>query len=483
MYQCSLLIGDQREPVGDLKFFDVTNPLTGKVVTRAAAASIADAEAAAFTADAASAEWAATGPAHRRKLLLEAADLFEARADEFIATMMAETGSTAAWAGFNVHLGAGIFREAAALATQVTGEVIPSDRPGCLALSIRQPVGVVLGIAPWNAPIILGARALATPLACGNAVILKSSERCPATHRLIGDVLRRAGLPPGVVNVVSNAPEDAQAIVSTLIGHPAVKRINFTGSTRIGRVIARLAAEHLKPALLELGGKAPLIVLDDADISEAVAAAAFGAFMNSGQICMSTERIIVDETVADEFVAALDAKVAGLDAGDPEENGAVLGPMISAAAAGFVSELIDDAIAKGGELHRGVAPRDSLVPASFVDRVTPDMRIYHEESFGPVAAVVRVNGDDEAVRVANDTQYGLSAAVFTRDINRALRVASRVQSGICHINGPTVHDEAQMPFGGVKQSGYGRFGGRWGIPEFTEVRWITISTQKGQYPI
>ena len=219
--------------------------------------------------------------------------------------MADETGATEAWGRFNVTLAAAMLREAAALTTQVVGEIIPSDRPGVTALALRQPVGVVLGLAPWNAPVILGVRAIAAPLACGNTVVLKGSEICPHTHRLIGEACRDAGLGEGVVNVVSNAPADASRIVEALIAHPTVRRVNFTGSTRVGRQVAELAARHLKPALLELGGKAPLIVLDDADLDEAVAAAAFGAFMNQGQICMSTERLIVDETIADAFAAKL----------------------------------------------------------------------------------------------------------------------------------------------------------------------------------
>jgi len=483
MQESQLLIGDQDAPAQGGKTFERLNPVTGQLATRAQAASLEDVRAAAAAAEAAFRNWADTGPSHRRVLLLKAADLLEARMPDFTAAMEGETGASAPWIEFNVHLGAGLLREAAALTTQVCGEVIPSDRPGTLSMAVRQPAGVVLGIAPWNAPVILGIRAVATPLACGNTVILKSSEQCPATHRLIGEVLREAGLPPGAINVISNAPEDAASIVPALISQPAVKRINFTGSTRVGRTIARLAAEQLKPAVLELGGKAPLLVLDDADLDEAVAAAAFGAFMNSGQICMSTERIIVDEAVADVFVEKFKAKVRTLMAGDPAAGNTPLGSMIGKGAADFIAALIEDAQSKGGELHRAADPRGTLVSAAFIDRVTPEMRIYQEESFGPITAIVRVKGDEEALRVANDSPYGLSAAIFSRDTSRALRLAGRIDSGICHINGPTVHDEAQAPFGGMKQSGYGRFGGRWGVAEFTDVRWITIGMQKGQYPI
>jgi vanillin dehydrogenase len=376
-----------------------------------------------------------------------------------------------------------MLREAAAMTTQINGEVIPTNIPGNMALALRQPCGVVLGIAPWNAPVILGTRAIATPLACGNTVVLKASEQCPATHRLIGAILNEAGLGDGVVNVITNAPADAPAIVERLIANPAVRRVNFTGSTGVGRIVAQLAAKHLKPALLELGGKAPLLVLHDADLDAAVEAAAFGGFFNQGQICMSTERLVVDARVADAFVDKLAAKARTLKAGDPSAESSVLGALVNVQAGQRIKRLLDDAVAKGARLRAGGDIDGAIMQATVVDGVTPEMALYAEESFGPVVAVMRVDGDEEAIRVANDSEYGLSAAVFSRDVARALTVAQRIESGICHINGPTVHDEAQMPFGGVKSSGYGRFGGKWGVAEFTELRWVTIQTGPRHYPI
>jgi benzaldehyde dehydrogenase (NAD) len=437
---------------------------------------VVEAAAAAFPA------WSALGPNQRRLLLLKAADLLQSRTADFVERVTAETGATAAWAGFNVALAAGMLREAASLTTHVTGQVIPSDTPGSYAFSFRQPAGVVLGIAPWNAPVILGVRAVATPLACGNSVVLKASEVCPATHGLIVEVLEAAGLPPGVINLITNAPADAPALVERLIANPAVRRVNFTGSTKVGRRIAEIAGRHLTPVLLELGGKAPLVVLDDADLDAAVNATAFGAFMNQGQICMSTERVIVDAKVADDFVARLKSKAASLPVGDPRSGSVVLGAMVSSAAAALVSDLAKDAKDKGADLV--LAPslsHGTVVSAAVIDRVTKAMRIYSEESFGPIVAIIRVSGDEEAVRVANDSDYGLAAAVFSQSINRALHVATRINSGICHINGSTVADEAQMPFGGTKASGYGRFGGTAGIAEFTDLRWITIETSP-HYP-
>jgi acyl-CoA reductase-like NAD-dependent aldehyde dehydrogenase/ABC-type branched-subunit amino acid transport system ATPase component len=463
--------------------FDRRNPLDGSVATRAPAASAADAVAACDAAAEAFKTWKDTGPNERRMLLLKAADTLEAKTPKFIEAVPAETGATGMWAGFNVMLAAGMIREAAALTTQIGGEVIPSDVPGSLAMGVRQAAGVVLGIAPWNAPVILGVRAIATPLACGNTVILKGSENCPRTHQLIIEAFQDAGFPPGVVNYITNAPADAGAVVEAMVAHPAVRRVNFTGSTRVGKLIAMTCAKHLKPVVLELGGKAPLVVLDDAEIEAAVNGAIFGAFANSGQICMSTERIICDKKIADDFVAQFVKKAKALPLGDPRKpEPCVLGSVIGMGTVEHCNALIDDAIAKGAKLLCGGKADNTLMPATVIDHVTPKMRIYHEETFGPVKCVVRVDGVDEAVACANDNEYGLSAAVFGKDTARAIAVARRIESGICHVNGPTVHDEAQMPFGGVKGSGMGRFGGRAGIAEFTELRWITVQTGERHYP-
>ncbi len=483
MTTLELLIGGQAKAASQGRTFERANPLSGKAVTQAAAATIDDAQSAAEAAGRAFETWSQSGPGERRMKLLKAADLMEARQAEFIERMVDETGATPGWAGFNVMVAAGMLREAAALTTQIQGDVIPSNVPDNLAMGVRVPCGVVVGIAPWNAPIILGTRALATPLACGNTVILKASEQCPATHHLIGEVLVEAGLGDGVVNVITNAPADAPELVEALIAHPAVRRINFTGSTPVGRIIAEKAASHLKPVLLELGGKAPLLVLDDADLDAAVDATIFGAFFNQGQICMSTERLVVDATVADAFVDKLAARARELKAGDPRTEGNALGTLINAESGEKLNSLLDDAVAKGARLASGGKAEGVVMQATVVDGVTPEMRLYGEESFGPVVAVIRVDGEEEAIRIANDSEYGLSAAVFSRDTTRALKVAGRIQSGICHINAPTVHDEPQMPFGGTKASGYGRFGGKAGIEEFTELRWITVQLGPRHYPI
>lgn len=481
-HDIQMLIDGQRVTASDGAFFERRNPLDQSVATRAPAATAADGRAAVGAAAKAFPSWAAMGPGERRALLMRAAQALDARADKFVQTMAAETGASGIWAQRNVHLAAETLLEAAALTTQIGGEVIPSNVPGNLAMAVRQPAGVVLGIAPWNAPVILGVRAIATPLACGNTVVFKGSELCPATHGLIVDALQEAGLPSGVVNFVTNAPADAGDVVEAMVAHPALRRVNFTGSTKVGTLIAQTCAKYLKPAVLELGGKAPFVVLDDADLDAAVAAAAFGSFANSGQICMSTERIVVDNAIADAFVAKLVAHAQRLPLGDPRQGPVVLGSVIDMTTVERSHALIDDALSQGAKLVCGGKAIDTLMPATLLDHVTPAMRIYREETFAPVKAIVRVNGVEEAVRCANENEFGLSAAVFGKDISRAWQVASRIESGICHINGPTVHDEAQMPFGGVKASGYGRFGGKAGIDAFTELRWITVQTAPRHYP-
>ncbi len=477
-----LINGKSRKAAGG-GYFERQNPITGLLATKAAAATVDDALQAADAAAAAFPSWSETAPKQRREILLSSAHTLKSRSDQIIDAMTSEIGATPAWAMFNISLAADMLVEAASMTTQIYGELIPSNRPGSMAMAVRQPVGVVLSMAPWNAPIILGVRSIATPLACGNTVVMKTSEICPNTHLQILEAMQQGGIPDGVLNGISNAPESASDIVEALIAHRAVRRINFTGSTRVGRMIAETAGRHLKPALLELGGKAPAIVLDDADIDQAIAAVAFGAYMNQGQICMSTERIIVDEKIAEEFIDKLAGKVRTLKAGDPRGGKTPLGSVVDKSAAQRIERLISDAVDKGAVVLAGGNVDGTIISATLLDRVSPSMKIYQEETFGPVACLYRAGSIDEAIRIANDTEYGLSASVFGRNTVRAMNVANRIESGICHVNGPTVHDEAQMPFGGMKESGYGRFGGKAGIDQFTELRWMTIQDGKLQFPI
>jgi benzaldehyde dehydrogenase (NAD) len=478
-----LLIGGTWTGAHSGRTYEQVFPFTGDPVGTAAAADRDDARAAADAAAGAFPEWSRSTPGTRREILLKAAELLLERQQDIAQLVTEETGGVLGWGMFNVALAAGMLREAAAQAYNLVGEVIPSDVPGKLAMGVRQPAGVVLAIAPWNAPVILCTRAVATPLAYANTVVLKASELCPRTHAAVVHALEDAGLPPGVLNLVTNDPADAADVVDELIAHPAVRRVNFTGSTRVGRIIAETAGRHLKRALLELGGKAPMVVLADADLDRAAAAANFGAFFHQGQICMSTERLIVDESVADALAERLAERARGLAVGDPRDPGTQIGPLINDAAMKRVTGLVRDAVSKGATALSGGQADGRCFPPTVLTGVTPEMRLYAEESFGPLVSMITVTGPDEAVVVANDTDYGLSAAVFSANVPAALELAHRIESGICHVNDTTVQDEPQMPFGGVKASGFGRFGAKTALEEFTELRWITVQDLPRQYPI
>ncbi|USX55278.1 aldehyde dehydrogenase family protein [Lentzea sp. HUAS12] len=474
----ALLIGGDSVPALDGRTTDDLNPFTGEVHAVVAAASPADVTRAVDAAERAFPEWAATPPSVKRGILLRAADALEARTPEVVALMAAEVGGVGGWAGFNVTLAANVLREAAAAVTQPVGEVLTTEVPGQLSLAVREPLGVVAAFAPWNAPVILSTRAVAAPLAAGNTVVLKPSEDAPiAAGLLIAEVLHEAGLPAGVLNVVTNAPEDAAAVAEALITDPRVRAVNFTGSTEVGRIVGTLAAHHLKPAVLELGGKNSLLVLDDADLDHAVDAATFGAFHNAGQICMSTDRVLVHRSVAEEFTAKLAAKVGSLPHGDPADPGTVIGPVINPRAASRVAALVAEAVEAGARVRAG-----GDGGATVLDEVTPQMRVFQEEIFGPAVVVVPVADDDEAVAIANDTEHGLTAGILTEDSRRGLGLAQRIRTGIVHVGNQTVDDEPQAPFGGVKSSGYGRFGGRWGIEAFSATRWVTVASRHGHFP-
>lgn len=482
MNNVQLLINGKSCPAIDNTTFDHIGPTTGNVVTKASAGKVDDANKAIEAAAKAFPIWSALPPSEKRIRLLKAADLLASRAELFVDIGMAEMGSSSAWYGFNVQVAANMLRDAAGMVTQIQGDIIPSDVEGRIAMALRVPCGVVVGMAPWNAPVILATRALAMPLACGNTVVLKASENCPATHELLVKTLNEAGLGEGVVNLVVHSSDDAPEVVSALIAHPAVKRINFTGSTHVGKIVAKQCAEHLKPVILELGGKAPVIVCEDANLEEAANAIAFGAFFNQGQICMSTERVLVNDKVADKLIEHLKSKIDGFVTGLPTDQ-VHIAHVISQQAADRIMAMVNDAEVKGAKAITNYSFNGTAISPILLDGISPDMELYTEESFGPVCTLERVADDDEAIIKANSSEFGLSSAVFSQDIGRAMGLAKRIESGICHINSATVDDEAPMPFGGVKSSGYGRFGSKASISEFTELRWITMRSTPKHYPI
>ncbi|KAG5979758.1 hypothetical protein E4U55_004804 [Claviceps digitariae] len=455
------------------KSFDVKSPATGQVVHKTAGASVADAAKAVDAAAESLKTWRKTTPQERQNIFLKAADVTSRRGDALVKYMVDETGCTPGWANFHVEKTVELFKDVAGRIPALAGSLPATANPNRSAIILRESYGVVLSVAPWNAPVILGARAVAFPIAAGNTVVFKASELSPKSLWAVADIFREAGLPKGVLNLIVHETSDAAAVTSSLIANPLVKKINFTGSTSVGRIIAKQAGEHLKPVVLELGGKAPAIVWEDADLDLAAQQCALGSFIHSGQVCMSTERILVHKAVKDTFRHKLAAAVAGMFPTDGEAP-----VLINSAAAQRNRQLVANATERGATILYGdVNARESsntrLRPI-IVDKVTTDMDIYKTESFGPTVSLVDIESEEEAIRIANDTEYGLAAAVFTRDLRRGLRLAEEIETGAVHINSMTVHDEAVLPHGGAKASGYGRFNTSLGLEEWTRTKSITF---------
>ncbi|HEU5372804.1 MAG TPA: aldehyde dehydrogenase family protein [Gaiellaceae bacterium] len=475
-------IGGDWVAANDGGTYDDTDPFTGDVFATVAAGGEDDARRAVDAAATAFPAWSLTPPAERQRIFLKAADLLEARQMEIVESLARETGCSFGFGMFQTIFVPNLFRQAAALAYAPLGQVIPSDT-GAFAMGIRKPVGVVGAFAPWNAALILSARSIAAPLALGNAVVLKPSEWSPFSGGLLwGEIFAEAGLPAGVLNIVTHAPGAAGPIGDVLIEHPAVRRLNFTGSSAVGRIIAEAAGRQLKRVVLELGGHNPLIVLDDADLEYAVNASAFGSYLHQGQICMSTRRIYVERPIADEFIERLAEKTRSLKVGDPKEHDTVIGPLISEQALATVKGRVEQAVAAGATVLAGGEAVGPCFQATLLTNVPEDSEFALHETFGPVAAVEIVDNAEQAVEKANRTSYGLSAGIITTDSDRGFSLAQRIDSGIVHVNDQTVADEPQMPFGGVKSSGFGRFGGQAVVDEFTELRWVTIRSESHPFP-
>jgi acyl-CoA reductase-like NAD-dependent aldehyde dehydrogenase len=476
-------IGGERTGAAGGGTFEDRDPFTGDLVATVPAGTREDARRAVEAAAAAFPEWSQSPPSERQRIFLKAADILERRGEEIVALLARETGCSFGFGMFQLHFVPGLLRPAAATPYSPIGTVIPSDLPGQFAMGLRKPVGVVGAIAPWNAALILSARSIAAPLALGNTVVLKPSELSPVVGGLIwGEIFEEAGLPAGVLNIVTHAPGEAGPIGDELVENPAVRRINFTGSTATGRKLAEAAGRHLKRVVLELGGYNPLIVLADADLEYAVNASAFGAFLHQGQICMSARKIIVERSIAEEFTERLAAKTRTLKAGDPKEHDTIIGPLINEDALATVKGRVDDAVAAGARVLAGGEAVGPCYQATLLADVPADSEFARVETFGPVVAIEVVENADEAVDRANATTYGLSAGILTSDPDRGLALAQRVEAGIVHVNDQPVGDEPQMPFGGVKDSGWGRFGGQAVVDEFTELRWITVSSGSHPFP-
>jgi aldehyde dehydrogenase (NAD+) len=478
-----MYIGGKWMDAASGKTFEDLNPYTGEVYAYLPAGKREDAQRAIEAAQAAFPEWSNTPPSARRQIFLKAADIMERRQQELVKAMMEEVGGTIGISMFQMFFVPGLYRSAAAAAFDVKGEIIPADHKNSFFMAIRQPAGVVSCFGPFNVPYILCSRAFALPVAYGNTAVLKPSEEASVTGGiLLAEIFEEAGLPPGVLNVITSTREDAAEVGEEMISNPAVRRISFTGSTEVGRIIAEKAGRHLKRAVLELGGKDPLIILSDANIDYAADAAAWGAFLHQGQICMSTERIIIEKKIADKFTEKLKERALALPMGDPTNPATAIGPLINQRAVDLVHAHVQEAVAGGAELVCGGQYDNLVYHPTIVTDVKPSMRLFTDQTFGPVAPIIVVNDAEEALAVANNSKYGLSSGILTSDFTRALDLAMRLETGMVHIGDQTVNDEPQVPFGGVKGSGYGRFGGQAALDEFTELRWINVQRTPRTFP-
>jgi aldehyde dehydrogenase (NAD+) len=462
--------------------FDDMNPSDGSVWAKARDGGTSEARSAIDAAHAAFPAWSTLMFQERAEYMLKIADIIKRRQTDYA---IANQGEAGGWFGkgmFEAGYAVEVFRAAAAMCYQSVGEILPSEH-GKLSTAQRVPMGVISVISPWNMPCILTARGFAFPMAAGNTIVLKPSEDTPFCGGLFfAEVLEEAGVPPGVFNVVTSSRDRVAEMGDELVENPLIKGISFTGSTPVGRSIAAKAGAHLKKCCVELGGKDSLIVLDDADMERATSSASFGGFMHQGQICMSVEKVLVHESIYHDFLAQLKARVAKLKMGDTGDKSNVIGPLINNRQVERVASQIEDAVAKGAMVEIGGGVSGRFVQPTILTNVDTSMKVWQDETFGPVVVVVPFSTDDEAIALNNDTEYGLSSGIITRNEARALAMSKRLETGMCHVNCSSVNDEPHVPFGGSKASGVGRHGGRWSMETFTETRWITLDRGRRPYP-
>ncbi|MEK9585903.1 MAG: aldehyde dehydrogenase family protein [Halieaceae bacterium] len=462
--------------------FDDINPSDGSVWAKARDGGMSEARSAIDAAQAAFPAWSTLMFQERAEYMLKIADIIKRRQTDYA---IANQGEAGGWFGkgmFEAGYAVEVFRAAAAMCYQSVGEILPSEH-GKLSTAQRVPMGVISVISPWNMPCILTARGFAFPMAAGNTIVLKPSEDTPFCGGLFfAEVLEEAGVPPGVFNVVTSSRDRVAEMGDELVENPLIKGISFTGSTPVGRSIAAKAGAHLKKCCVELGGKDSLIVLDDADMERATSSASFGGFMHQGQICMSVEKVLVHESIYHDFLTQLKARVAKLKMGDTGDKSNVIGPLINDRQVERVASQIEDAVAKGAKVEIGGGVSGRFVQPTILTNVDTSMKVWQDETFGPVVVVVPFSTDDEAIALNNDTEYGLSSGIITRNEARALAMSKRLETGMCHVNCSSVNDEPHVPFGGSKASGVGRHGGRWSMETFTETRWITLDRGCRPYP-
>lgn len=458
---------------------DDLNPATGEVFERVHQASAEDLERAIAAAYRARETWGATLANEREAILLRAADVLEKRIPEVAEVLIDEAGSTFGKAMFEASFVVNLLRSAAGECRRITGETIPSDSPGVFSMSVRRPLGVIAGIAPFNFPFLLATKKVALALAAGNTFILKPASYTPVTGLKIAEIFEAAGLPKGVLNVV---PVQGSVLGNTFVADPRIRMITFTGSTEVGRELSAEAGKHFKRITLELGGKSPLIVLKDADVDYAVNAAAFGIFLHQGQVCMANSRLIVEAPIFDAFCDKLTAKIKGFQVGDPHDPQTVIGPLIDRKQCRVLDGHVADAVSKGAKLLTGGRSDGAFYQPTILAGVTPDMVVFREESFGPAVSVIRAADSEAALTLANDSCYGLSSGLITNDLQKAFDLSLRLEAGMVHINDSSIMDEPHVPFGGVKESGFGREGGHHSMDEMTELKWITVQLGQRQFP-
>ena len=478
-----LPLGGEWRKGSSSRMLDVKDPYTGKQLASISMANADDMDAAFRRAQEVQAEWAATGPSARGEIMHRAVAIFDTRKDEIIDWLIREAGSTRLKAEIEWASARAIILESASMPGRAHGRILPSDIPGKESRVYRKPLGVVGVISPWNFPVHLSARSVAPALALGNTVVVKPASDTPITGGLLlARIFEEAGLPAGALSVVVGAGSE---IGDAFVMHPVPALISFTGSTPVGRNIGKIATsgEHMKRVSLELGGNSPFVVLADADLDAAVPAAVAGKFLHQGQICMAINRIIVEEPILEEFTSRFVEHVKRVPCGDPSKPETRIGPIINASQLEGLKKKVAEAQEEGAKLLLGGEPQGNVMPPHVFGNVTPQMKIAREEIFGPLVGIQAARDAEHALELANDTEYGLSSAVFSGDLARGLQFAQRLRAGMAHVNDMPVNDEANAPFGGEKNSGLGRFNGDWAIDEFTTEQWLTVQTTPRQYPV
>jgi aldehyde dehydrogenase (NAD+) len=473
-----MLIGGKWVDAASGQTMDDLNPYTGELYARVPKGGLKDVDQAMAAAYAARGPWAATHPTQRAAIISRAGMILEESRQEFAEVLTGEGGSTFGKAMFEISDAVNLLATAGADAKRIVGETFHTD-PAKLSMTLRKPKGTIVGISPWNFPLILSMYKVAYGLATGNTVVLKPASDTPVIGLKIGELFERAGLLPGALNVLTGP---GSVLGDALIDDDRCSYVDITGETVTGRHVAQKAAAKLKQYKLELGGKNPLIILDDADMDYAVAAAAFGAFLHQGQICIAVGRVIVEQPIVEEFAARFAKKAASLPAGDPSRPETVIGPLINDEAVRKVDAHVKDAVAKGAKLLAGGTYEGRVYRPTVLADVRKGMQVYSEETFGPVAPVIAVKDVKEALGVANDTIYGLSAGVVTQDLEKAIYLAEGLDAGMVHVNDASIDAEASVPFGGIKSSGQGREGGHYSVESMTDVKWVTIQKTKRSYP-